>query len=138
LPASSIPRSATRSLPEPPGLKYATSASTCAGTPRLTRRSRTSGVSPISSMSESYTRTDNHLVAEALTGALERFRPVGTDPASITLPPPVAAARTPVVTGYGAPGPAAGRRGRVRLYGRMHKSRSLPSICHDRKSVVEG
>src|ERR1700740_1707192 len=45
-----------RSLTDPPGLKYSTLASTCdPGTPRVTERSRSSGVSPTSSLSESYT-----------------------------------------------------------------------------------
>src|SRR5579863_3977186 len=45
-----------RSLTEPPGLKYSTLASTCdPGSALVTERSRTRGVSPTSSASESYT-----------------------------------------------------------------------------------
>ena len=49
-------RNAMRSLTEPPGLKYSTFASTLApGMPRVTDRSRTSGVFPTSSLNESWT-----------------------------------------------------------------------------------
>src|SRR5271154_6832401 len=48
-----------RSLTDPPGLKYSTLASPCdPGMPRVTERSRSSGVSPTSSLSESYTCMD--------------------------------------------------------------------------------
>jgi hypothetical protein len=47
--ASSIIRSAIRSLTEPPGLRYSILASTVAEIPSVTWRSRTSGVLPISS-----------------------------------------------------------------------------------------
>ena len=54
--AAAIIRSAMRSLTEPPGLKYSTLASTCdPGMPRVTERSRSSGVFPTSSLRESYT-----------------------------------------------------------------------------------
>src|SRR5262245_55673336 len=60
--AASIMRSAMRSLTEPPGLKYSILARTvgvrAADTgPAVTLRSRTSGVLPINSISDSYTRT---------------------------------------------------------------------------------
>src|ERR1700727_1210762 len=45
-----------RSLTDPPGLKYSTLASTCdPGVPRVTERSRSSGVFPTNPLSESYT-----------------------------------------------------------------------------------
>ena len=58
--AASTIRSAMRSLTDPPGLKYSTLASTAgpwAGPPSclVTRRSRSSGVFPTSSISESWT-----------------------------------------------------------------------------------
>ena len=54
--AAAIIRNAMRSLTDPPGLKYSTLASTCdPGMPRVTERSRSSGVCPTSSLSESYT-----------------------------------------------------------------------------------
>ena len=65
--AASIIRSAMRSFTEPPGFKYSTLASTVrAGMPRVTVRSRTSGVLPISSVSESYT------CMSVFTGAIGR------------------------------------------------------------------
>ena len=51
--ASSIIRTAMRSFTEPPGLKYSTFATTVAAMPSVTERSRTSGVSPIRSTTES-------------------------------------------------------------------------------------
>ena len=54
--AAATIRSAMRSLTDPPGLKYSTFASTVApGIPRVTDRSRTSGVFPTSPLSESWT-----------------------------------------------------------------------------------
>src|SRR6516162_6325594 len=54
--AAEIIRSAIRSLTDPPGLKYSTLASTAdPGIPRVTDRSRTSGVFPTRPISESYT-----------------------------------------------------------------------------------
>src|SRR5215472_11532697 len=54
--AAATIRRAIRSLTDPPGLKYSTLASTAEpGTPRVTDRSRTSGVFPTSPLSESYT-----------------------------------------------------------------------------------
>src|SRR6516225_5239506 len=54
--AAEIIRSAMRSLTEPPGLKYSTLASTAdPGMPRVTDRSRTSGVFPTRPLNESYT-----------------------------------------------------------------------------------
>ena len=54
--AAATIRSAMRSLTEPPGLKYSTFASTVApGMPRVTDRSRTSGVFPTSPLNESWT-----------------------------------------------------------------------------------
>src|ERR671929_113050 len=44
--AASIRRIATRSLIDPPGLKYSTFATTCGATPAAIRDSRTSGVFP--------------------------------------------------------------------------------------------
>src|SRR5262249_44980565 len=49
--------SAIRSLTEPPGLKYSTLASTSGGSPSATRRSRTSGVLPTRSTTDSAYRT---------------------------------------------------------------------------------
>ena len=46
-------RIATRSLIDPPGLKYSTFATTCGAQPAAIRLSRTSGVSPTVSRSES-------------------------------------------------------------------------------------
>jgi len=51
--AASIMRTAIRSFTEPPGLKYSTFASTVAGRPSVTLRSRTSGVLPIRSTNDS-------------------------------------------------------------------------------------
>ena len=52
--AAATIRSAIRSLTDPPGLKYSTFASTVdPGIARVTDRSRTSGVFPTSSLSES-------------------------------------------------------------------------------------
>src|SRR5260370_6075605 len=58
--AAAIMRTAMRSFTEPPGLKYSTLASTSgawppASSPRVTLRSLTSGVFPISSIRESWT-----------------------------------------------------------------------------------
>ncbi len=55
--AVSIIRSAIRSFTEPPGFRYSTLTSTSLvfATPRVTDFSRTSGVSPMISVSESYT-----------------------------------------------------------------------------------
>src|SRR5712692_5459655 len=58
--AAAIMRTAMRSFTEPPGLKYSTLASTSgarppAPSPRVTLRSLTSGVFPISSIRESWT-----------------------------------------------------------------------------------
>ena len=54
--AAATIRSAMRSLTDPPGLKYSTLASTVApGMPRVTDRSRTSGVFPTSPLNESWT-----------------------------------------------------------------------------------
>ena len=54
--AAATIRNAMRSLTDPPGLKYSTLASTAGpGIPRVTDRSRTSGVFPTSPLSESYT-----------------------------------------------------------------------------------
>src|SRR3954452_266605 len=51
--AASTIRIATRSLIEPPGLKYSTLATICGANPAPIRLSRTSGVSPTVSRSES-------------------------------------------------------------------------------------
>src|SRR5215472_3781909 len=62
--AASTMRSAIRSFTEPPGLKYSTLATTAgasAPSSRVTRRSRTSGVLPTSSISESWTCITSHL-----------------------------------------------------------------------------
>src|SRR6516165_10512651 len=54
--AAATIRNAMRSLTDPPGLKYSTFASTVAPViPRVTDRSRTSGVFPTSPLNESYT-----------------------------------------------------------------------------------
>ena len=50
--AASIIRTAMRSFTDPPGLKYSTLASTCAGAPAVTFRSLSRGVSPMSSVNE--------------------------------------------------------------------------------------
>src|SRR5215475_10703599 len=51
--AASIMRSAIRSLTEPPGLQYSTLASTSCYTPAATEPSRTSGVLPTRSITDS-------------------------------------------------------------------------------------
>ena len=51
--AASIIRLAMRSFTEPPGLKYSTLASTSGARPSATWFSRTSGVSPMRSTTES-------------------------------------------------------------------------------------
>src|SRR3712207_3703897 len=51
--AASTSRIATRSLIDPPGLKYSTLATTCGASPAPIRLSRTSGVSPTVSRIES-------------------------------------------------------------------------------------
>ena len=54
--AASIIRTAMRSFTEPPGFTYSTLASTVAVMPSVSRFSRTSGVLPMRSMTESLKR----------------------------------------------------------------------------------
>src|SRR5271165_5863175 len=75
--AVSIIRSAIRSFTEPPGFMYSTLASTSFvfATPRVTDFSRTSGVPPMTSVSESYTCTAPPL-SLLRTDAIRCRRPV--------------------------------------------------------------
>src|SRR4051812_35105442 len=68
--AASTMRMATRSLIEPPGLKYSTLATICGAHPAPIRLSRTSGVSPTVSSSES-------LISAVMAATLRRWRSGG-------------------------------------------------------------